>query len=196
MGTFIPYHREGQVPISCRGVQFTKPHESRFAKPLCKRAAVPNNYHGYDARTRNPVERTDFVLIREESEASGLATGQTGKRSVSPGCLLFCVCGFRHGHPTNDAPIGAVFDPSMGDADGIGFTFVGFVRPSIRHPITDHAQFAGDLNGCSFEFLQLERKTFAGLRGDPVRNVILADGGGANGWPAEKIRVPQVAIAF
>ncbi len=58
------------------------------------------------------------------------------------------------------------------------------VQPSKGYPVTRHRDFPSNLNRSRFQFTGLEYEALAGLRGDPFRNVVLVNGGGAHRRPA------------
>lgn len=62
-GAHVPSHREGQFPVSGRGLQCAQQDQLGDAEPVCEYSAVRYHYHGHDAGTGDSVEREGVVLI-------------------------------------------------------------------------------------------------------------------------------------
>ena len=65
------------------------------------------------------------------------------------------------------------------------------LHPFESYPVTGDRHISSDLDRSRFEFAHLEDQSLARLVGDPLRNVILVNRGGANRWPAKEFLVPQ-----
>ncbi len=71
----------------------------------------------------------------------------------------------------------------MCDTESVRRSATIVVHPSERYPIAREGDVPGDLNPSRLKLNGFERQTFTGLRGNPVGNVILANGHGTNRWP-------------
>jgi hypothetical protein len=65
------------------------------------------------------------------------------------------------------------------------------VQPFEGYPVIRHRDVPRHLDRSGLQFARLEYQSLARLRGNPVGNVILVNGNGANRWSAEEIFVPQ-----
>lgn len=78
----------------------------------------------------------------------------------------------------------------MGDAEGVRFSHAVFVQPLERDPVIQDGYVPGYLSLCRLEFKKLGSQPLTGLRGNPVRDMVLANRRTAEGRPAQKIPVP------
>ena len=108
---------------------------------------------------------------------------------------LLAICIYRRGHATDDLPCAARSNPRVRDPHSVGLNFsAGAVRPRYVNSIIIHRDITRHLNGKLLDRVRLEPNSFGRVRRNPIGDVILSYGRGADKWPANEILVPQRAI--
>jgi hypothetical protein len=95
-----------------------------------------------------------------------------------------------HRHPTYYAPILSAPQPRMCNTQSVRRSTTVLLRPSESYPITREGDISSHVNRSRLKFYCFESQTFTGLRGNPVRNVILANRRGTNRRPTQEVFVP------
>jgi len=83
----------------------------------------------------------------------------------------------------------------MSDPQRIRLTIPILVHELIRYPVAQGRYVPTYVNRSGLELTRLEGQPLAGLRSDPIRDVVFTDGRGIYRRPAEKILVPQVEVS-
>ena len=109
--------------------------------------------------------------------------------------MLLTSCIHGRGHATDDLPRAVRSSPRVRDPQSVGPDFGACaVRPRCVNSIIIHRDIAGYLNRELLDRVGLKGDSFGRVRSNPVGDVILSHGRGADKWPPEKIFVPKRAI--
>ena len=109
--------------------------------------------------------------------------------------MLLTSCSHGRGHATDDLPRAVRSSPRVRDPQSVGLDFGACaVSPRCVNSIEIHRDIAGYLNRELLNRVGLKCNVLGRVRSNPVCDVILSHGRGADKWPPEKVFVPQGAI--
>src|ERR1041385_7969824 len=100
------------------------------------------------------------------------------------------ILGFRHRHPSDDAPILSTPNPCMCDTKSMCRSISVLIDPAKGNPVTSKSDVPGDFKAGRLEFACFERQPLARLGSNPVSDVIFTNRHRADSWPTQEVLVP------